>query len=215
MARPGNTPPGLFTTRDVAVAAALSPREFSLLLARGVAPAPLQSVPGRGGHRLFCSDGLSHAAVISGIHHSGIELLVAARLAAMLVEHYNLGQNGNLANFPDVEEAGSLFEAHRYLFHRPDLYQPGRSRQGDILVEIENGQTLTTGLLDFEVRAYFDRGATLSLDGLGFPPHDSGAREQTDPVSLVFLNLSLAVRNAFDRILQAKPGAQDAASSGQ
>ncbi len=100
MARPSTPPPGLFTTRDVALAAALSPREFSLLLARGVAPEPLKEVPGRGGHRLFCSDGLSHAAVISGIHHAGLELLVAARLAAMLVDHYNLGQNGNLANFP-------------------------------------------------------------------------------------------------------------------
>lgn len=213
MARPGTPPPGLFTTRDVALAAALSPREFSLLLARGVAPEPLKEVPGRGGHRLFCSDGLSHAAVISGIHHAGLELLVAARLAAMLVDHYNLGQNGNLANFPDVEVGASLYEAHAYLFTRSDLYSPGRSRQGDILIEIENGQTLSTGRLDFEARAYFDRGVVLSLEGLGFPPHDHGAQEKTDPVSLVFFNLSLAVRNAFDRMLQAKQRAQIASAS--
>lgn len=213
MARPGTPPPGLFTTRDVALAAALSPREFSLLLARGVAPEPLKEVPGRGGHRLFCSDGLSHAAVISGIHHAGLELLVAARLAAMLVEHYNLGQNGNLANFPDVEDASGLYDAHAYLFARPDLYSPGRSRQGDILIEIENGQTLSTGLLDFEARAYFDRGVVLSLDGLGFPPHQHGMQEKTDPVSLVFFNLSLAVRNAFDRMLQAKQSAQASPAS--
>jgi len=174
------------------------------LLARGVAPEPLKQVPGRGGHRLFCSDGLSHAAVISGIHHAGLELLVAARLAAMLVEHYNLGQNGNLANFPDVEAASSLYEAHAYLCARPDLYSPGRSRQGDILIEIENGQTLSTGLLDFEARGYFDRGVMLSFDGLGFPSREHGVAEKTDPVSLVFFNLSLAVRNAFDRMLQAQ-----------
>ena len=213
MARPGNTIPGLFTTRDVAVAAGLSPREFSLLLARGVAPAPLTSVPGRGGHRLFCSDGLSHAAVISGIHHAGMELLMAARLAAMLVEHYNLGQNGNLANFPDVEGSSNLFEAHRLLLERSDLYRPGRSRQGDILIEIENGHKLTTGLLDFEARAFFDRGAVLSLDGLAFHPHDSAVQEETDPVSLVFFNLSLAVRNAFDRMPQARVSDKAAAIS--
>jgi len=141
--------------------------------------------------------------VISGIHHAGLELLVAARLASMLVEHYNLGQNGNLANFPDVEGSSSLFEAHAWLSARPELYQPGRSRQGDILIEIENGHTLTTGLLDFEARAYFNRGPTLSLDGLGFPPHQEQVRDMTDPVSLVFFNLSLAIRNAFDRMLQA------------
>ncbi|KFL32845.1 hypothetical protein JP75_01500 [Devosia riboflavina] len=190
----------------------MSPREFSLLLARGVAPEPLKEVPGRGGHRLFCSDGLSHAAVISGIHHAGLELLVAARLAAMLVDHYNLGQNGNLANFPDVEVGSSLYEAHAHLFTRPDLYSPGRSRQGDILIEIENGNTLTTGRLDFEARAYFDRGIVLSLDGLGFPPHEHGTQEKTDPVSLVFFNLSLAVRNAFDRMLQAKQGTEAASA---
>lgn len=212
MARPGTFQPGLFTTRDVALAADLSPRGFSLLLARGVAPEPISEVPGRGGHRLFCSDGLSHAAVISGIHNAGLELLVSARLAAMLVAHYQVGKNGTLANLPDVETAASLYEAHAFLFFRPDLYSPGRSRQGDILIEIENGHTLTTGLLDFETRAYFDRGLRLSLEGLGFPPHEKSSKEETDPVSLIFFNLSLAVRNAFDRLV-VQQGTSEAASS--
>ena len=47
-----------------------------------------------------------------------------------------------------------------------------------------------------EARAFFERGVTLSLDGVGFPTYDRQPREQTDLVSRSFFNLSLAIRNA-------------------
>ena len=54
-----------------------------------------------------------------------------------------------------------------------------------------------------EARAFFERGVTLSLDGVGFPTYDRQPREQTDLVSLSFFNLSLAIRNASRNCLRS------------
>jgi hypothetical protein len=194
VARP-STNPGFFTSREVALGVELTPREFSLLLARGIAPEPVTYVPGKGGHRLFCGHGLTHAAVIGAIRHAGIELLVAAKLAGRLMRHYESVSGGDLANFPEIGQASSLYEVHGRLLASEGLYQPRRSRAGDAMVEIKNGSVITTGWLDFEQQGFFIRGEMLSPD----EDQPDGA-ENADPISLIFFNLSLAVRNAFDRV---------------
>src|ERR1700761_1359874 len=87
MGRPGKRSELLFTSRELALAASLTPRNMALLHDEDLAPAPTSSgTDGQGGHRLYDSPGLAHAALIGALHLAGFELLVSARLAAAFAE---------------------------------------------------------------------------------------------------------------------------------
>lgn len=88
MGRPTKTSDLLFTSRELAIAADLSPRNMSLLHEEGLAPAAAEAEAGRGGHRLYSSIALAHAALIGALHLAGFELLVSARLAHAFAEDF-------------------------------------------------------------------------------------------------------------------------------
>jgi hypothetical protein len=88
MGRPSRSSAEIFTSREVAVAADLSARNFALLVEQDLAPASLDDTTGRAGHRPYDGVGLAHAALIGALNLAGFELLVSARLAAAFADDY-------------------------------------------------------------------------------------------------------------------------------
>ena len=71
MGRPSKSTGLLFTSRELALAANLTARNVGLLHDQGLAPAPAEAGGGRGGHRLYNSVALAHAALIGALHLAG------------------------------------------------------------------------------------------------------------------------------------------------
>ena len=90
MGRPSKSTQDILTSREVALAADISPRNFALLHDQGLAPRARASVSGKAGARVYDGVGLAHAALIGALHLSGLELLVAGRLAAAFADQFDL-----------------------------------------------------------------------------------------------------------------------------
>jgi len=90
MGRPSRSTQDLLTSREVALAADITPRNFALLHDQGLAPRARDSVSGKAGARVYDGVGLAHAALIGALHLSGLELLVAGRLAAAFADQFDL-----------------------------------------------------------------------------------------------------------------------------
>lgn len=256
MARPGRSAAEVFTSREMAVAADLSARNFALLAHQNLAPRPLSEGSGKAGHRSYDSAGLAHAALAGALHLAGFELLVSARLAAAFADDYG-ASHGRLPSNLNAFVRGELnphkklpwgetpkdlpldFEQdywlHYLLRNRSSVYQRGIAIRGDCMIEIADHAFVLTHTLGLEKIKVFSpvsreglsaspdyriigRGTSArivavheEIDSLDFqidPKSTEKMRQleheylnsRKDAVTVVRINLSLAIRNAFDRL---------------
>lgn len=173
MARPRkDSPPDLFTSTDLAVAAGLSLRNIGLLQDRALAPKPRSGSTGKGGNRFYDTAGIALVSLTGAIHACGVELLLAARLAASLDDELgarygafpsNLNAyleqrklNRNYPRYPwempgeNIKIAGDVrddFWLHHLLrtFSEKTEYRPRETLPGDFFVEIVDRQYVFFG----------------------------------------------------------------------
>ncbi|MFT4276633.1 MAG: hypothetical protein QM576_09775 [Rhodopseudomonas sp.] len=256
MGRPGHSAAELFTSREIALAAGLTARNFALLNDEGLAPEPLNDGRGKAGHRSYDGVGLAHAALIGALHLAGFELLISARLAAAFAEDYRLSYGklpSNLAVYAqsplnptpgrlpwtDRPDDLPVDIDHDYWFHqrlrnRSTLYQRGVALRGDFIIDIADHAFVMTEHLGLErIKIYSPVSGGLpanpdcrivgggaearvipvheELDSLDFSVNPKAAEQlrklerdylnaRENAVSRVRINLSLAIRNAFDRL---------------
>jgi hypothetical protein len=261
MARPRkDSPPDLFTSTDLAVAAGLTPRNFSLLQDRGLIP-DAEGGDGRGASRAWRTEGLEILAVVGALHKGGLELLPAGRLAKIIAEEFigsygalpaNLTQYlrpplnplpGNL--FPwhgknvdpaHVQKMEDAFWLHHLLCRETGIYQKRTALLGDVYIEIADRQYVYTrfgtgGSLIHSYAGVEIRDAAPSYRILGWEKgseaearsidaelknfdfhRDAEARAQLrciqeefvsarrNAMSMLVINISLAIRNALDAL---------------
>lgn len=174
MGRPAKVPSDRFSSREIAYAAGLSPRNFSLLFERGLAPETVDSAQGRGGHRLYDGVGLSHATLVGALHLAGLPLLLSARLGMAFAEQFGLNYGRLPSNleaylqaplnprpgyYPWPDENGDdeidLDKdcwLHNRLRGRTDIYRRGRSIKGDLVIDIADQAFVSTQLLDIKIK---------------------------------------------------------------
>jgi hypothetical protein len=254
MGRPGRLTDNLFSSREVARAAGLSPRNFALLTEEGLAPAAIGAGGGQAGHRTYDAAALSHAALLGALNLAGLELLVAGRLARAFVEQFTATYGKlptNLAGLlrseacvaqhwwpwrnapdrapPDLEND---FWLHGQLRRHADFYPKGLPIRGDFVVDIADHAYVSTEFTGMGgVKIHSPVSAPLSfnpefrIEGRGAQAQILAVHEELDdcdfhasPVSAaqlralqdayaaarenavtrVRINMSLAIRNAFD-----------------
>ncbi len=252
MGRPTKPSGSLFTSRELALAANLSPRNMALVHDEGLAPTPAESGAGRGGHRLYNSVGLAHAALIGATHLAGFELLVAARLAFVVAEDesHNHGKLlSNLAAYlqrpynprPGYRPWGAAldidddFVIHGSLLASVIDYRRGVALTGDMIIDIADHEyVLTEYAGPRQVKVFspvlkegmpaspdyriVGRGSGASIipivdevDTMDFTANPASAARykaiqkdylvaRENAVARVRINVSLAIRNAFDRV---------------
>lgn len=177
MARPRkDSPPDLFTAIEMAVASDITPRNFSLVADRGLAPEPARGAAGgRGVARLWDSYGVSQVALMGAFHHyCRLELLLAAKLASVFEDDFSAPRglfpsnfadylqrplNPNMPHAPWKKEEGDQdirddFWLHHYLRTRSTIYRRGRYMRGDVFMEIVNREYVFTAL-DPELKIKF------------------------------------------------------------
>lgn len=269
MGRPTKSTDLLFTSRELALAADLSLRNMSLLHEQGVAPAPAEAGTGRGGHRLYSSVALAHAALVGALHLAGFELLVSARLAQAVADDFAAmyGKlHSNLAAFLQAphnptpgrrpwsgQDTDLQLEDDFWVYSRladsAVNVRPGVAIAGDLIIDIADHEYVLTethgsrgvkifspvlkeGLSaspDYRIEG---RGSsarivpiTDEVDSMDFSADPaSAARYRTlqqdylaareNAVTRVRINVSLAIRNAFDRVRQdrARNGSRQSAA---
>jgi len=164
MARP-LLPENRFTSRELAIAAELSPRNVALLIDQGLAPAPIETVAGKGGHRSYDSVALGAITLVGAFHQAGMELLVAARLAGAMADDYRMNYGrlpSNLASYlrrphnpkpgyrpwdkelPEVDLEDDYWLHNRLRMHSA-IYNPWLALTGDLVVEIVDQTYVLTG----------------------------------------------------------------------
>jgi len=250
--RPGKRSELLFTTRELALAASLTPRNMALLHDKRLAPeSTLSGSDGQGGHRLYDSPALAHAALIGALHLAGFELLVSARLAGDYAEeegHIRGKLHSNLASYiqapfnprpgyrpfgPEVDLSDD-YSVHCGLMDSIIDYRPGVAIRGDMIIDIADHEFVLTETHDISIRVFspvgtegmvaspdyriVGRGSAATIvpvidevDTLDFEMDPASAarykalqedylRARENAVARVRVNVSLAIRNAFDRI---------------
>lgn len=254
MGRPASLPQDRFTSRDLASAADLSPRNFGLIVEQDLAPPGEPGAGGQAGHRVWDSRGLQHAALLGALHLAGLELLVAARLAAAVAEDLQLFHGRMPSNVRAFLQAplnprpgytpweGGLSEAEAqddyWLHHafrtKSDIYLSRQAVRGDYLLEVADNQFVVTrhhgstvkfmspaSSAQLAVNPEFriigkGAGARViriheEVESLDFHGDPSAAadyakveanylRAHDNAVTLLSVNVSLAIRNAFDRL---------------
>lgn len=252
MGRPSKSSGPVFTSRELALGAGLTLRNFSLLHEEGLAPAATTGGGGRGGHRTYQSPALAQAALIGALHLAGLELMVAARLAAAYAEEMG-HQRGRLFSnietylqaphnprpgyrpwtFSPDDQTSDDFWIHNRLIDSVVDYLTGVAMLGDMIMVIADSTYVLTqhhgtnikihspvsgGLIASPDYRIVGRGSaaqivpiTDEVDSLDFSVDPtSSARFKAleveyltaheNAVSRVRINVSLAIRNAFDRI---------------
>ncbi len=253
MGRPTKGSELQFTSRELGRAADLTVRNIGFIHEEGLAPAPIQGDAGRGGHRLYNSASLAHAALIGALHLSGFELLIAARLAAALADdfgaiygklHSNLQAEARshrsiFSGFGANAVLDDDFWIYSRLVDGAANYQPELAQPGDVLLEIADHQyVLTASFGPHAVKIFspvlkegmaaspeyriLGRGADVEvisivdeIGSLDFELHPDNrvrlrnlqleylaARENA--VALTRVNVSLAIRNAFGRVINER-----------
>lgn len=159
MGRPERADLELVTTSQIAKAAGITPRNFALLIDKGLAPEPARQAYGQSGSRAYDGVALAHAALIGALNLAGFELLVAARLAhAFAEEHLSIYGKlvSNLQTFvhPPYNVSGRLpwadkapgwdktdrdFWLHR-LLRSSGAYAKSKALVGDFVVEIADNK---------------------------------------------------------------------------
>ena len=253
-----------FTSRELAVAAELSPRNMSLLVDQDLAPPAINGEPGRGGHRSYDSAGLGAMALVGAFHRAGMELLVAARLAGAMTEDYTATYGrlpSNLATFLQkpynprpghspwdkallrVEIDDDYWLHNRLRFHS-DVYTPWVALRGDLVVEIVDQTYVLTRYHDLAIGILSPVSDVIPvspeyrIEGRGSaariaPIHEtiksfdfSIDRESAETyralqtaylhahqnaVTMLRINVGLAIRNALDRVVEDRTGRAKAA----
>lgn len=252
MGRPGKRSELLFTTRELALAANLTPRNMALLHDEALAP---ESTPsgsdGQGGHRLYDSPALAHAALIGALHLAGFELLVSARLAGAFAKeegHIRGKLHSNLATYLQAPfnprpgwrpfghevDLGDDYAIHGGLLDSIIDYRPGVALAGDMIIDIADHEYVLTETHDCSIRVFspvrkeglvaspdyriVGRGSAATIvpitdevDTLDFATDPASAARykalqqdylsaRENAVARVRVNVSLAIRIAFDRI---------------
>lgn len=255
MGRPSKSAGSQFTTREMAIAAELTTRNMGLLHDMRLAPASMEGGGGKGGHRLYGSPALAHAALIGALHLAGFELLVAARLAEAFAEEMGLvyGKlHSNIATYlqaphnprpgyrPWTEtgaegDLGDDYWVHGQLIDSPVNYRRGEALLGDMIIDIADQEFVLTethrassvkvfspvlkgGMPASPDYRIVGRGTsarvvpiTDEVDSLDFSEDPVSAERyrtlqqdylfaRENAVTRVRVNVSLAIRNAFDRV---------------
>lgn len=254
MGRPARLTDDIFTSREVAAATGVSPRNFALLTEEGLAPAALGTGSGQAGHRTYDPAALSHAALLGALNLAGLELLVAGRLAYAFVDQFTATYGKlptNLASLlrskacvaqkwrpwretangapPDLDND---FWLHRQFRQFADFYPRGLPIRGDFVVDIADHAYVSTEFTGMDgVKIHSPVSEPLSfnpefrIEGRGAHVQILAVHEElddcdfhTNPVSAaqlralqhayaaarenavtrVRINMSLAIRNAFD-----------------
>lgn len=254
MGRPERADLELVTTSEIAKAAGITPRNFALLIDKGLAPAPVRDARGQSGARAFDGVGVAHAAMIGALNLAGFELLVAARVAEAFADEHrsNYGKiPSNLNTFirkPGVASGHSPwankaegwdkldrdFWLHR-LLRSADSYVRAQAQVGDFVVEIADHKWVMStshGLDNIKVFSPVSSsglpvGLDYRIEGRGSATqiihltdeYDVGAvftdaetrrrvkqieeeflAARQNAVTLVRINVGLAIRDAFDRV---------------
>ena len=163
-----------FSSRELAVAAELTPRNVSLLIEQGLAPPAAEGEGGRGGHRSYDGVGLGAIALLGAFHKAGMELLVAARLAGVMAEDYRHTKGrlpSNLQTYlqrplnptpghqpwdrclPQFDLDDDYWLHDRLRFHT-EIYQPWTALRGDMVVEIVDQTYVLTRWHDLEIGVF-------------------------------------------------------------
>jgi hypothetical protein len=256
MARPGRSQGELFTSRELALAAGLSARNFGLLAEQGVAPMPADGGRGRAGHRSYSGAALAQTALIGALHLAGFELLVSARLAAAFSKNFeesygklpsNLGiflqppLNPKPGFTPWINNPGGEhvdieqdYWLHERLRNRSSIYQRNMAQDGDMIIEIADGMFVLTHVRGSEnvrtfspvTRCGLPASPDYRIVGRGSAAHIVPVHEELEnlnyenprtaeqlrciereyldgrkhAVVVAKINVSLAIRNAFDRV---------------
>jgi hypothetical protein len=253
MGRPSKPSGSNFTSRELALAAGLSPRNFSLLHEEGLAPEPVGDSGGRGGHRTYGSPALAQAALIGALHLAGFELLVAARLAHAFAEeagHVHGRLYSNIQIYiqapynpkpgyrpwivSPTDEVDDDFWVHNRLIDSVVDYRRAVAMVGDFLIDIADHEFVLTEYLGSKIKIFSPvaakgldaspdyritgRGSTAQIvaitdevDSLDFSISPASAARykalqedylaaRENAVTRVRVNVSLAIRNAFDLV---------------
>jgi hypothetical protein len=255
MARPRALADDIFTSREIALAAGLTPRNFGFLADKGLAPSAFEpGGDGRSGSKHYHAELMAQTALVGALHMAGFELLVSARLAAAFADEYGASHGRLPANLNTFWRSKALNPSAdipwgktdsdipvdqdfwiRYLLrNRSEVYRRGTAIPGDCVVEIADNTFVLTRIHDLAIkRSSPASGKALPasplyrLVGRGAAAHivpihmevetmdfgiDSRSREKMcsledeymsgrrHAVTLVNVNLSLAIRNAFDRL---------------
>lgn len=254
MGRPSKSSGSSFTSRELALAAGLTLRNFSLLHEQGLAPPPSGAGGGKGGHRTYASPALAQAALIGALHLAGFELLVAARIAEAFAEeasHTHGRLFSNIATYlqaphnprpgyrpwtaSPTDELDDDFWVHSRLIDSVVDYRRGVAMVGDMVIDIADHEYVLTehhgasnvkifspvsseGLPASPDYRIIGRGSsarivpiTDEVDGLDFSIDPASAARykalqkdylaaRENAVARVRINVSLAIRTAFDRV---------------
>lgn len=259
MGRPERTDLELVSTSEIAKAAGITPRNFALLIEKGLAPDPVRNAGGQSGARAFDGVGVAHAAMIGALNLAGFGLLVAARVAEAFAEEHrsnygkipsNLntfvrkpGIPSGLAPWADKAEGWDKidrdFWLHR-LLRTADSYVRAQAQVGDFVVEIADHKWVMSTSHGLDGIKVFSPVSSAGLPvNLDYRIEGRGSATQiihltdeynvgavfTDPetrrrvkqieeeflaarqnaVTLVRINVGLAIRDAFDRLYDLRP----------
>jgi hypothetical protein len=163
-----------FTSRELAVAAGLTPRNVSLLIEQGLAPLAAEGEGGRGGHRSYDGAGLGAIALLGAFYKAGMELLVAARLAGAMAEEYRVtkgrlpsnlqtylqrplnptpGQTPWDRDLPHFDLDDDYWLHNRLRFHTK-IYKAWTALRGDMVVEIVDQTYVLTRWHNLEIGVF-------------------------------------------------------------
>ena len=255
MARPRSLTNDVFTSREIAIAAGLTPRNFALLVDERLAPPPVDhGIDGRSGSRLYRGDAMAQAALTGALQLAGFELLVAARLSAAFADEYGASHGRLPANLTAFWRSKVLnpdgripwgktnsdipidedFWIHHLLRNRSSVYRRGTAIPGDCVIEIADHTYVLTRVHEVAINMsspvssktlpaapfyrIIGRGAAAQIVPIhmevesmdfGIDPRsrakmcsleDEYMTGRVNAVTLVSVNLSLAIRNALDRL---------------
>lgn len=253
MGRPSKNSGSAFTSRELALAAGLTLRNFSLLHEKGLAPPAAGNGGGRGGHRTYDSPALAQAALIGALHLAGFELLVAAKLAEAFAEEAGRTYGRLFSNIQTyiqaphnprpgyrpwtasaTDQVDDDFWVHNRLIDSVVDYRRGIAMIGDMVIDIADHEFVLTEHHGAMVKIFspvaakgldanpdyriIGRGSSVQIvpitdevDSLDFSTAPvSAARYKAiekdylaareNAVTRVRINVSLAIRNGFDRV---------------
>jgi hypothetical protein len=174
-----DAPVNRYTAAEMAIAADIPYRSFVYLQTAGLAPKPARK---KAGAPRFDTRGLAQISLVGGLFRSGVDLTVAARLAAELFKDFGLIYARRLpsnlesilegiGDAPDIwdlsNEGGGVDDylvIRHVRVHASDQYKPNVAMRGDIVVEIIDRRYVCTTLHDLPIRIASPTGELLEAE---------------------------------------------------